>query len=90
VRIAAFGTGGVGGYFGGRLAQASEDVTFIARGEHLQAIREHGLRVKSIKGDFSMQPAQATDDPAQTGGGPSQGIRLPGCSTAGWNHVAAT
>jgi 2-dehydropantoate 2-reductase len=67
VRIAVFGTGGVGGYFGGRLAQAGEDVTFIARGEHLQAIREHGLRVESLKGDFIIQPAQATDDPAQVG-----------------------
>jgi 2-dehydropantoate 2-reductase len=67
VRIAVFGTGGVGGYFGGRLAQAGEDVTFIARGEHLQAIRAHGLRVESVKGDFSIQPAQATDNPAQVG-----------------------
>jgi 2-dehydropantoate 2-reductase len=67
VRIAVFGTGAVGGYFGGRLAQAGEDVTFIARGEHLQAIREHGLRVDSIKGDLLIQPAQATDDPAQVG-----------------------
>jgi 2-dehydropantoate 2-reductase len=67
MRIAVFGTGGVGGYFGGRLAQAGEDVTFIARGEHLQAIREHGLRVDSVKGDFVIQPTQATDNPAQVG-----------------------
>jgi 2-dehydropantoate 2-reductase len=67
MRIAIFGTGGVGGYFGGRLAQAGEDVTFIARGEHLRALREHGLRVDSIKGDFVIQPAQATDDPAEVG-----------------------
>ena len=52
MRIAVFGTGGVGGYFGGRLAQAGEEVTFIARGEHLRAMREHGLRVDSLKGDF--------------------------------------
>jgi 2-dehydropantoate 2-reductase len=45
MRIAVFGTGGAGGYFGARLAQAGEDVIFIARGPHLQAIREHGLRV---------------------------------------------
>jgi len=67
MRVAVFGTGGVGGYFGGRLAQAGEDVTFIARGEHLQAIRKDGLRVDSIKGDFVIKPAQATDDPAKVG-----------------------
>ena len=44
MRIAIFGTGGVGGYFGGRLAQAGEEVVFIARGAHLAAMRQHGLR----------------------------------------------
>ena len=44
MRIVVFGTGSVGGYFGGRLAQAGMDVIFIARGRHLQAIRKHGLR----------------------------------------------
>jgi 2-dehydropantoate 2-reductase len=67
MRIAIFGTGGVGGYFGGRLAQAGEEVIFIARGQHLQAIREHGLQVESLNGDFVVQPTQATDDPAQVG-----------------------
>ena len=67
MRIAVFGTGGAGGYFGGRLAQGGADVTFIARGEHLQVIREHGLRVDSIKGDFLIEPAQATDDPVELG-----------------------
>lgn len=67
MRIAVFGTGGVGGYFGGRLAQAGEDVVFIARGEHLRAMRMHGLQVDSIKGDFLVKPVQATDDPAQAG-----------------------
>ena len=57
----------MGGYFGGRLAQAGESVTFIARGDHLRAIREHGLRVDSPQGDFVIQPAQATDDPARLG-----------------------
>lgn len=65
MHIVIFGTGGVGGYFGGRLAQAGEKVTFIARGEHLQAIQAHGLEVKSIKGDFTIQPATATDDTTQ-------------------------
>jgi len=67
MRIAIFGTGGVGGYFGGRLAQAGENVVFIARGDHLQAISKHGLRVDSINGDFVLESVQATDDPAQVG-----------------------
>jgi 2-dehydropantoate 2-reductase len=61
MRIAIFGTGGVGGYFGGRLAQHGADVTFIARGEHLRAILESGLKVDSLNGDFVVYPAQATD-----------------------------
>jgi len=61
VRIAVFGTGGVGGYFGGRLAEAGEDVIFIARGEHLRAIKEKGLKVDSRDGDFVIYPAAATD-----------------------------
>jgi len=67
MRIAIFGVGGAGGYFGARLAQTGEDVTFIARGEHLDAIRENGLRVDSILGDFAVSPVQATDDPKQVG-----------------------
>ncbi|EAR20994.1 2-dehydropantoate 2-reductase [Nitrococcus mobilis Nb-231] len=67
VRIAIFGAGGVGGYFGGRLAQAGQDVIFIARGAHLQAIRRNGLRVESIKGDFCVEQVQATDDPREVG-----------------------
>jgi len=67
MRIAVFGSGGVGGYFGGRLAQAGEDVIFIARGEHLKAIRQSGLRVDSIAGDFVTHPVQATDIPAEVG-----------------------
>jgi 2-dehydropantoate 2-reductase len=67
VRIAVFGTGGVGGYFGGRLAQAGEEVIFIARGAHLEAIRDNGLRVDSIKGDFVIHPARAESDLAKVG-----------------------
>jgi 2-dehydropantoate 2-reductase len=67
MRIAVYGTGGVGGYFGGRLAEAGEDVVFIARGAHLDAIRESGLRVDSARGDFLIRPAQATDDPGSIG-----------------------
>lgn len=67
MRIAVYGAGGVGGYFGGRLAEAGEDVVFIARGDHLRAIQDQGLRVESPKGDFAIQPAPATDDPDQVG-----------------------
>ena len=67
MRIAVLGTGGVGGYFGGRLAAAGHDVTFLARGAHLDAIRANGLVVTSVLGDFTVQPAQATDDIASIG-----------------------
>jgi 2-dehydropantoate 2-reductase len=67
MRIAIFGTGGAGGYFGAQLARAGEDVTFIARGEHLQAIRTQGLRVETAQEEIIIRPAQATDDPAQVG-----------------------
>ena len=58
MRIAVIGVGGVGGYFGARLAQAGEEVTFIARGETLRALRENGLRVESVDGDMLIEPAQ--------------------------------
>ena len=67
MRIAVLGTGGIGGYFGGRLAAAGHDVTFVARGAHLEAIRERGLQVASVAGDFTVHPASATDDPASAG-----------------------
>jgi 2-dehydropantoate 2-reductase len=67
MRIAIYGAGGVGGYFGGRLAQAGHDVTFIARGAHLEAMRRHGLKVESIAGDFTVSPALATESPAEVG-----------------------
>lgn len=67
MKIAIFGSGGVGGYFGGRLALAGQDVTFIARGAHLAAVIESGLRVDSIGGDFVVNPAKATDSPQSIG-----------------------
>jgi 2-dehydropantoate 2-reductase len=67
MRLAIFGAGSVGGYFGGCLARAGHEVVFIARGEHLRAIQTHGLRVDSPKGDFLVRPAHATGDPAQAG-----------------------
>lgn len=56
MNIVVIGAGGVGGYFGGKLAKAGFDVTFIARGKHLEAIKEKGLQVKSILGDFTVHP----------------------------------
>jgi 2-dehydropantoate 2-reductase len=67
MHFAIFGTGGVGGYFGGRLAQAGEQVTFIARGLHLEAIKDRGLWVESINGDFFISPATAFDAPEKIG-----------------------
>lgn len=67
MRIAVYGSGSVGGFFGGKLAQAGHEVIFIARGAHLAAIRREGLQVESIQGDFLIAPAQTTDDPASVG-----------------------
>ena len=65
MKVAVIGTGGVGGYFGGLLAQAEHEVTFIARGAHLQAIKENGLRVESqLDGTFTV-PGNATDNTAE-------------------------
>jgi hypothetical protein len=67
LRIAIMGSGGVGGYVGSRLAAAGQDVTFIARGDHLAAIREHGLALRSALGGVLIRPAQASDNPAAIG-----------------------
>ncbi|MDD5562813.1 MAG: 2-dehydropantoate 2-reductase [Thermoanaerobaculaceae bacterium] len=67
MRIAIFGAGGVGGYFGGRLAASGQDVTFIARGATLAALRGRGLVVESVNGGFEVSPAPATDDPSEVG-----------------------
>ncbi|HBS88177.1 MAG: 2-dehydropantoate 2-reductase [Bacteroidetes bacterium GWF2_38_335] len=62
MKIAIIGAGGVGGYFGARMAKAGFDVTFLARGEHLKAIKKNGLTVKSISGDFHLNNVKATDN----------------------------
>jgi len=62
MKIAIIGTGGVGGYFGGKMANTGFDVTFLARGEHLRAIKANGLIVKSILGDFKVDSVKATDN----------------------------
>ena len=67
MRIAVIGAGGVGGGFGAALAKAGADVTFIARGAHLAAMKNAGLKVKSPRGDAHLVPTQATDNPAEIG-----------------------
>src|SRR5579871_4045046 len=67
MRVAVMGAGGTGGYFGSLLARAGVDVIFVARGAHLDALRAHGLTIKSrLAGDFTL-PVRATDDPAAVG-----------------------
>ena len=66
MKLAVYGTGGVGGYFGGRLALTGAEVHLIARGVHLEALRAQGLKVKSTKGDFQVD-LSATDDPSEIG-----------------------
>ncbi|MDP8955950.1 MAG: 2-dehydropantoate 2-reductase [Actinomycetota bacterium] len=66
IRVAVYGAGAVGGFFGGRLAQTGADVSLIARGSHLEILRKEGLRVRSVRGDFTIQPP-ATDDPNDVG-----------------------
>jgi 2-dehydropantoate 2-reductase len=67
MKFVIMGTGGIGGYFGGMLSRTGQDVTFIARGTHLQAIREKGLIIKSVHGDFKVFPAKATASPSEAG-----------------------
>ena len=67
MKIAIVGAGGVGGYFGARLAAAGQDVGFVARGKHLEALRSQGLVVRSPAGDLELSPVRATADPAELG-----------------------
>ncbi|HXH02109.1 MAG TPA: 2-dehydropantoate 2-reductase [Candidatus Competibacteraceae bacterium] len=67
MRIAIYGVGGIGGYFGGRLAQAGHEVVFIARGATLEALRRQGLRLESPKGDLHLPQVAASDDPVAVG-----------------------
>src|SRR5882757_11258508 len=67
MRIAVVGAGGVGGGFGVALAKAGADVTFIARGAHLAAMKSHGLKIQGGRGESHLVPTQATDDPASIG-----------------------
>ncbi len=67
MRIAIFGVGGVGGYFGWRLAQVDSDVTFIARGETFEALSKNGLRMDTPDGKSVVQPVQVSDNPQRVG-----------------------
>jgi 2-dehydropantoate 2-reductase len=68
MKIAMMGSGGVGGFFGGRLAHAGFDVSFIARGSHLAAMREHGLTIENeSQGNIRLSKVRVTDDPAALG-----------------------
>lgn len=67
MRIAVVGAGGVGGAYGAVLAEAGADVTFIARGAHLEAMKSNGLRLESPRSDVHLVPTQATDDPRTVG-----------------------
>jgi len=67
MKIAFLGIGALGGYFGGRLAKAGNDVIFVARGATLEALRNNGLRVESPLGDFAIPQVHASDDPASVG-----------------------
>ncbi len=67
MRIAVIGVGAVGGYFGGRLAQAGHDVIFLARGQTLKALQTQGLQVKSIAGDFHLPHPNVSADPNEIG-----------------------
>ncbi len=67
MRIAVLGSGGTGGYYGALLARSGQEVSFIARGAHLRAMRERGLQVLSVFGDFHIQPHLVTDKPADVG-----------------------
>src|SRR3546814_14572887 len=68
MRIAVMGAGGVGGFYGAKLAEAGHDVVLIARGRHLEAIREHGLSIENLSdGRVSRSAVPVTDDPASIG-----------------------
>ena len=74
MRIAIYGTGGVGGFIGAKLALAGEDVVFLARGPHLEALRTAGLRLDAGSKQYFVQPAHASAEPAEIG--PVDGVIL--------------
>src|SRR5512142_2311076 len=67
MQVAVMGSGGLGGYFGALLARGGTDVSFIARGEHLEAMRREGLQIEGGPHPFVLENVRATDDPGQLG-----------------------
>lgn len=67
MKFAVMGVGGLGGYIGGRLAHSGQEITFIARGQRLLALRESGLHVRSPEGEFAVHPVRTTSDPREVG-----------------------
>lgn len=67
MKIAIIGAGGVGGYFGGRLTRTNNEVSFLARGSHLKALKEKGLTVKSVNGDFNIPSVKVSDNISDLG-----------------------
>ena len=67
MKVVFIGAGGVGGYFGGRLAAAGEEITFLARGRHLEALRREGLTLAGPSESTRIHPVRATDDPDEVG-----------------------
>jgi 2-dehydropantoate 2-reductase len=67
MRVAVMGSGGLGGYFGALLARGGADVSFIARGPHLEAMRRGGLRIEGGSEPFDLEQVHATDDPREVG-----------------------
>ena len=67
MRIAVIGAGGIGAIYGASLAKAGADVIFVARGAHLAAMRERGLKIEGDRGEMHVSPAHATDDPSSIG-----------------------
>ncbi|HEX9613981.1 MAG TPA: 2-dehydropantoate 2-reductase, partial [Bacteroidota bacterium] len=67
MKFLIMGTGGVGGFFGGMLSAAGEDVTFVARGAHFQAMRDQGLRIRTTSKEWTVGPEHIKDNPSEAG-----------------------
>ena len=86
MRIAVMAAGAVGGYYGGRMAAAGHDVTFIARGAHRDAIRRDGLKIESTLGDLHLKDVNVTDDPPAPTPSPHRASSSGRCPRAAMPH----